>query len=320
MNMLTVHKQAASGPQTLYHEFLIKYRRGKACIWGFVEGKTDPSFYVGKAENMLPDRFEVEFWPAGNKQRVLDLYALFDWERFNQKQILFFVDRDLSGFIPDSNSSASNVYTTDNYSIENDLVTRPVCKRVLREMMGLEALRGGEMDAVLRLFDAQLSRFHQYMLPIMAHIVAWRRRGKRPCLENIRMRDLFEIDSGILRIRQVPGKYRTQPAYLCKKLKLTRQGLMKSYKTAAQDLKACKEPKRYVRGKYELWFLVSFSESVRKNATSFCAALRVAPKPTSSLGPNNAVCLVGPRARTPRSLRRFLKRTCCVYADGEAAA
>jgi hypothetical protein len=78
MNMLTVHKQAVSGTQTIYHEFLIKYLRGKECIWGFVEGKTDKSFYAGTAEHMLPDSFEVELWPAGNKQRVLDLYALFD--------------------------------------------------------------------------------------------------------------------------------------------------------------------------------------------------------------------------------------------------
>jgi hypothetical protein len=185
--------------------------------------------------------------------------------------------------------------------------------------MGLEVLRGREMDAVLRLFDAQLSKFHQYMLPIMAHIIAWQRRGERLLLENIRMKDLFEIDSGVLRKRQTPGKCRTQSAYLCKKLKLTRQGLMKSYKIATQDLKACKEPKRYVRGKYELWFLVSFSESVRKNAALFCRPLHAAPKPASALGSNNAVCLVGPRARAPRSLRCFLKRTCCVYAGGETS-
>ncbi len=319
MNMLTVHRQAASGPQSLYHEFLIRFRKGQACIWGFVEGKTDPSFYVGTAEHMLPDRFEVELWPAGNKQRVIDLYALFDWERFNQGQVLFFIDRDLSAFVPDCGSNAPNVYTTDNYSIENDLVTRQVCKRVLREIMGLEALRGAEMDTVLDLFDAQLSKFHCGVLRIMAHVVAWRRRGERPCSENLKMKDLFEIDSGILNTKKAPAGCRTQPAYLCKKLKLTRRGLMNPYRMAVRDLKRCKEPKHYVRGKYELWFLVSFCESVRQNAAVFCRTLHAAPKPETSLGVSNALCLVGPRARAPRSLRRFLKRTCCAYANGAVA-
>ncbi len=320
MTMLEVHKQAMSGPGSLYHEFLIKFQKGKACIWGFVEGKTDPSFYVGVAESMLPDSYEVEFWPAGNKQRVLDLHELFDWQRFNQNRIVFFVDQDLSTFVPDCGSSAKNVYTTDNYSIENDLVTRQVCKRVLREIMGLDALRGSEMDAVLGLFDTQLAKFHHSMVRVMAHVVAWRRCGQRPCSENIRIKDMFEVKAGRLHTRKAPGGCRTQPAYLCKKFKLTRRGLISSYKTAMKDLGRCKQPKRYVRGKYELWFLLSFCESIRQSAVGFCQALQKAPKPSTSLGEKNAVCLIGPRARAPRSLRSFLKRTCCAYANGALAA
>lgn len=312
--MLTVHKNALEGAQALYHEFLMQFSHTKACIWGFVEGRTDPSFYVGKAESMLPDSFEVDFWPAGNKKRVVDLYKLFDWSRFDKKQVLFFIDRDLSDYVPDHRLNAPNVYTTDNYSIENDLVANSVCKRILTEIMGLHELRGQEMDKVLSVFKAELLKFYRNLLPIMAYIVAWRRRGDRPCVENIKMKDLFCVQRGRLHRRSKPKGCRTVTDYLCKKLGLKRQKLRKLCAQAKRDLISSTQPKRFIRGKYELWFLVAFCESVRNAAPSFCHSLKAPPKSSVNLGTNNALCIVGTRARAPNSLKHFFRNTCCAYA------
>ncbi len=47
MNMLKVHREALAGEQWLYHEFLGRYSRTAKRIYGFVEGKEDPSYYSG---------------------------------------------------------------------------------------------------------------------------------------------------------------------------------------------------------------------------------------------------------------------------------
>ncbi len=198
MSMLKIHEESKSAAKLLYHNFINEYRRDKAYIYGFVEGKTDPSFYVGMAEEMLTRRWEVDFRPAGNRDRVLELWALFDWTRFDQNQILFFVDKDLADFCENSSISALNIYITTYYSIENYFVTPQVCKRVLKEIMGLAELRGPELNAIIQNFRSQLRKFHKSMIPIMANIIAWRRIGKKPHLNDIKMKDLFSFSKGKL--------------------------------------------------------------------------------------------------------------------------
>lgn len=47
MTMLQIHAAALSGPAPTYHVFLGRYRKAAKCVYGFVEGKDDPSFYRG---------------------------------------------------------------------------------------------------------------------------------------------------------------------------------------------------------------------------------------------------------------------------------
>ena len=169
-----LHNKVAS-----YHEFLARYSRRSKVVYGFVEGKEDPCFYRGLIELLLPGDWEVELWPAGNKDQVYHVHSGIDWRRFRKTRVCFFVDRDLSDMIPEKLPADRNIYVTSGYSIENDLVKKAICKRLLAELYGFAHADHGELEAVGVIFEKTRS-FLRRLIPVMAWIVHWRRRNKDP--------------------------------------------------------------------------------------------------------------------------------------------
>ena len=100
ISMLNLHAEALSSRVASYHEFLSRFSKSKKVVYGFVEGKEDPCFYRGFIEYSIPDDWEVELWPAGNRDQVFRIHRDIDWRRFPKKRVCFFVDRDLSALIP----------------------------------------------------------------------------------------------------------------------------------------------------------------------------------------------------------------------------
>lgn len=146
MSMLDVHSRAleqASGP---YHEFLLSYKASRPIVYGFVEGREDPSFYRGFIESALPDGWSVRLIRSGNRDSVLSVLAEMPWDWFSAERVCFFIDRDLSDFLPGTTTIAQNLYITDNYSIENDLVNSHVLERALEEIFGVTALEDVERE------------------------------------------------------------------------------------------------------------------------------------------------------------------------------
>ncbi|WP_206429934.1 DUF4435 domain-containing protein [Ralstonia solanacearum] len=102
--MLNIHLTAMQGTATVYHEFLLRYKPNERLVYGLVEGKEDPMFYRGIIEQALPKDWDVVLIPAGSRGEVLNAYGAFDWKRFSQQRICFFVDRDLTEFVGEKNS------------------------------------------------------------------------------------------------------------------------------------------------------------------------------------------------------------------------
>ena len=44
MSMLSIHQAALESSNTVLHEFLLRYKIQGKIVYGFVEGKDDPSF------------------------------------------------------------------------------------------------------------------------------------------------------------------------------------------------------------------------------------------------------------------------------------
>ena len=312
MDMLQVHAAALKRVSAAHHECLLRYKACANIVYGIVEGKEDPMFYRGLIEFHLPEGWEIELIPAGCKDEVFRAFEAFDWTQFSPKRICFFVDRDLSVFIPEIVVSAENIYVTDNYSIENDTVNFGVFKRLLIEVLNIGNLNPTESEAIEHRFSAALAFFQEAMVPVMAQILLWQRNGKKPCLNNIDLKDFFIFADGNIKLRNEFGSIfsRLQHAGRCLSLQASE---LTELSTVEAEFRNGQGTERFVRGKYQLWFLIEFALEIHRSISLLVGRIKVAPKVRISIGPKNAMVVLAPRARCPSSLQRFLERTYQLY-------
>lgn len=308
MGMIEVHQKAIESTTSVYHEFLGRYKASKKCVYGFVEGKEDPSFYRGFIEYILPQQWQVDLWPAGNKDKVVQLHDEFDWSRFSKKQIVFFIDKDLSPFIGEKIPIDLNIYVTDGYSIENSIVNRLTFNRLLCEVFNFSFIPKDELDKILDIFEAQLNIFTESLIPIIAWIVHWKRMGEKPCLDDIIMKHIFAFSYRRLELNNNPKGKHDFIEYIHSQCNIRYENAIDT-STIEQELKSYGTPVQIVRGKYLLWFLVEFALYVYKNISEFIPSIRQAPKINITISQSNGVIFVAPRTRIPESLREFLDLT-----------
>jgi hypothetical protein len=196
-SMLSVHSAAIDAKAASFHEFLLRYSKKRTIVYGFVEGKTDPTYYRGFIEYILPEGWDVELWPAGNKTSVLAIHANIDWSRYPKNRVCFFIDRDLSDLVKETLVKDVNIYITDCYSIENDVVKSSTVRRALTEIFGFSSANHSELDRACEAFNQALEAFMLAMVPLMAWILYWRRKSIPANLNDISMQHLFEYKSGV---------------------------------------------------------------------------------------------------------------------------
>ncbi|NYJ12504.1 hypothetical protein GGI64_003570 [Rhizobium leguminosarum] len=318
MTMLEVHASALAQIDEAYHEFLIRYDATKKSVFGFVEGKDDPSFYRSIVERFIPEDWSVEFLSSGNRNKVLDTEGAFDWNRFSRQQVVFFVDRDLVHFLNPHISYADNVYVTDGYSVENSIVTRDVFGRLLQEIHNVIDWTDQERQSVLTYFDEQLHAFQNLLVPVMAQIALWRQQNIKANLSNLDLSSLVRIVDGA--VTSTSGRESIEA-------KVGRLSECVGAEASPVDQQTAMEaifremggPDKLTRGKYLVWFLSLIANDCHSRIHHFVQAYRTPPRSKLTLGPNNVMAVAAPRARIPASLSAFLERTFIPYIASRSA-
>lgn len=90
MTMMDIHREALDSTAPAFHQFLGVYKNNIKCIYGFVEGKEDPSFYGNILDQNTPKSVEFEIIQQVKKTLVIKLYEEFDWGRFFKKTNVVF--------------------------------------------------------------------------------------------------------------------------------------------------------------------------------------------------------------------------------------
>lgn len=322
MSMLEVHKQARKNKvQVRFHEFKCTYKKDSKVIYGFCEGVDDLSFYRGPIESCLNDNWTIQLWEVGGVDNVVELFGKLDWRTYDKSQVIFFIDRDLTEFTDAKLPDERNVYITDNYSIENDVVNWNTCDRILTEILGFNALSIDEKREVRNVFEAELSSFIDQMVPVMSSIVSWRKKARKACLNDIYMKHLFEIKKGRLKSVSRPKQCQDVIEYIHKQCDLVVDA---DYDMAEGCVDFCTNSRhmKFTRGKYLLWFLAEFCLSVHRDCLQMPIIQSVAsqPKNSASFSHSSAVILISSRFRTPVSLKGFLSHTVEVYVTQKEAA
>lgn len=314
--MIEIHQDALASSNVPYNDFLLFYQMGKKMVYGFIEGKTDPSFYRTFLENVLPDRWECKLIQAGNKDKVLALYAAFDWSRFPRKAVCFFVDRDLSEFLGGEKYQGNNLFVSDNYSIENELMTEHTFERTLDEVCAVGSLQPAEMQKLKELFQINLALFKEALACVMAQIILWRRAQKNgnnfiARLDSVKVKTLFEFNSGVIALKPAftSATSRVQYAADAVEAPISSEAELQAAETEFRD-KAGIE--KFVRGKYLISFFLECTESLRLAIPILFKRHAQTPGKTAGVGEGNAMMIIGPRVRCPATLLSFLERN---YAD-----
>ncbi|MGX5828694.1 DUF4435 domain-containing protein [Mesorhizobium sp. 43Arga] len=308
MSMLDVHKDALEKVDEAYHEFLLRYNATNKSVYGFVEGKEDPSFYRSVIERFLPDDWSVELFVSGNRQKVLDAEAAFDWERFSRLQIAFYADQDLVHFLNPGCVYAPNVYVSDGYSIENSIATKDVFIRLLQEVHNVIDWTELERVSLSQHFVDQLAAFQEMMASMMAQIAIWRRDGVKANLSNLDLASIVAFSGGAFVVRQGYEHADARIDRLCQCV-----GAQASNAAEREAMEAtfreANGPANLTRGKYLIWFLAMLANEVHAKVTQFVASYRTPPKTRMAFGPANVMVVAAPRARIPNSFRVFLEST-----------
>lgn len=308
-NYLDSLKTVLDDKPEAYITFLKEYSTEKKVVYGFVEGKDDPCFYKGFIDNILPSEWHVKLYPAGNKKHVLKIYSCIDWNQYDKQRVTFYVDRDHSSIVPEHIIIDTNIYITDQYSIENYLVNEYMCERILREFFDLNHATRNELDAVLALFSEQLYEFYILIIPIIATIIRWRQFQKnkypqiRMNLNNLKLSKIFSFDKGKL----VQNNYLEEDklvAYLHSSCGVYPFGNF----TISRLNNYLLNNKRYdlIRGKYLIWFIIEFCLSIYNSWKTFFPSLASAPTTHLTISQTNGLALISGKARIPPTLKQFI--------------
>lgn len=279
--------------------------------YGFVEGKDDPSYYRRIINNNLPKKCEIKLYPCDGKKIVKYIHDKLDWKIYSNLRIVFFMDRDLSPIIEDKDIvNDTNVYITDKYSIENDILCEETLHAVMEDILGFPLLSDKEKLLISELFIKQEKIFETLMIPIMANIIFWKRNSISPAnYNNLNIKNIVKITNVIF-------TYKDSEQTAIETLYNESGVGLKFYNKEIVDkiyieIEKAEIINKITRGKYLATFFILLSNSIHDNYNEI--GLR---KPTGSgrcLNPRDIFETVALRCKTPESLQKFIKNTIECY-------
>lgn len=307
MSQLDYLRRARTTANAAFVRFVADYPRNPSAIHLFFEGDDDESFYMNFIGAVVPGGTLLVRYRCRNKRGVLYVYRKLDWGFYDPNRVLFFVDKDHSDFVSESLPEAENIFVTDCYSIENYVVCTHVFDRCTRELLHIDCA-ADEHSAMSQAFAAQLQMFHRMMLLIDAWIIYARRQGEDPNLSNLDPGLLFSIDPHLQLLRRVNSvracwKVLEERCRASVPLNEWREIL-----ALARDLKSNHTAKHHLRGKYELWFLVTYLERLRDLVEHVQQPGDRRKVIRTSVSQANAIEVLGPRVPLPARLSTFLRR------------
>ena len=313
MDYAEVLRAEARGAHAVFHQFALALSVNARAVFFFFEGEEDPTFYMPHIVARLSGRRHHIFICYGRTE-VLKAHDLVNRDGRGARQALFFIDKDHTDLLGHSEESLpSSVFQTDLYSIENYLSCEEVFRRFWTERLHLSDL-DPRYATCLNSLHRVTSSFEARCRVLVALILLGRGiDGSAPIklnLNNVQLEKIFHVAPDQGRCRYRPGALKHflaatdlgvhLPRYCGDRVKAIVRGRL--YGMA---------PKKYIRGKYDLWIfaktLIYFTRQLSDRETARrTGVLRATP--ATPLSVEAAVDSLAPLAPCPPSLATFLDR------------
>ncbi len=308
MSYLEYLKNKKSSADAIYLEFLLEYKKRAEQLFIFVEGRDDPSFYINCLTRLGFDRNKIYCLPCNSKANVLLIFNTINWNLYERKRVLFFIDKDFSDILGQVIEEAENIYTTTYYSFENYLVTQEIVESINSELLNIS--RSNKIsEYILAAFTRLLGDLYIKCKTLIATIIYMRAQGINANINNIKLFDILHFTDNLL-LKLKIKKLDELVAYINKNCgvqinDLNPKDLTLFFRTYNRVI----NKKNVVRGKYELAFLVKFYEKIVPVINRLPNGDKI--KFRSNLSCASAVEILAPRCSPPTRLVEFIEAIKC---------
>ena len=296
--------QEIENPHSILLEYKLKAKKDKPTVHLFVEGEGDKPFYGLFVRAVTQGTFRIEYYPCGDRNKVLEALAII--EEIQNNICLFFVDKDLTDFVQEETPENNRLYITDYYSIESFLVNPQILRTYLQETVS-QHNKNINLDVIEEKFEVQLSRFYKIMIPIMAWVIALKRQGKKPNIKNIDLSKIYTFNEEMVIVRTRGYNQSSRLAYLEYECGVSTDN---HCKTAIRETvrELCNNnPKMFVRGKWEAWFMLEFVKLLVPTMKTIADREKKPFKQYMPLHKSNFVEVLVSRTVCPPSLENFIR-------------
>lgn len=312
MNMLDKHDLVRKKPNVYFHKLLGEYKQEEEKIYIICEGNEDLGYYGHLIRNMYPNVSLRKMFVEG-KNNVLEIYKYIDWRVFSKNQILFFVDRDFSYWINEPQYIDSNIYITDKYSFENDIVNCHAFIDTLEDLYGFANATSSEIEGIRSKYNECWKRFVDNSKFFMAALVVSYLQTRMHFAKNIEINKIIKIEEENIWLDSVKGI--DISAYVYDKLLIHN-----NVKSEIEELFLRFEKDKihyFVRGKWALAFFLKMLEYIINNGEQFAPSLYKdgvkRPKRLCELHLEKAMSILAPRICAPDSLLEFVENNVKLY-------
>lgn len=279
--------------------------------YGFVEGKDDPSYYRTIINNYLPQGCSIILYQSNGKENVKYIYDELSQRNYPSNRISFFMDRDLSPIINDPNLIKNpQVYITDFYSIENDILSEDTLTNVMQDILGFSFASIKEVDIIKQHFNKERDNFENLMIPIMANIIFWKRNGLKPAnYRNLRIKDLISINNACVVSFRYNIEETIQILYKQSNVDYDKYYNRDIVDDIISEITKRALGKQILRGKYLAAFFIEYCNSIYEH----CDNIGIHRHNGRKLCASDIMDTIAPRSKPPYSLVCFINSTIMQY-------
>lgn len=274
MDQVDLLRNEAKSPHAVFHQFILtQSKSANDARFLFFEGEDDPVFYIGQILPYLCNREYHEFVCNG-RDGVIKLHDLCARDGRSTDRTLFFIDKDHSDILSPQATLPTCFFQTECYSFENYIVCESVFRRFWVERLHLQSTDARYANWLKR-FKGLSCSFASRMRLLMAIVLIGRgvdgRSTVKLNLNNVKLEKVISIDFKAERVRWLPrGGHNFFAASNLRDSSIFVRGdeIRHVYRKFLRE----KNPKCYIRGKYELWFFVQFLSMLSRTLGDKAAA------------------------------------------------
>jgi hypothetical protein bfra3_15159 len=303
-------RQERKGRTIPLARFYADFKVGSSNIcYGFVEGEDDPSYYRTVIKNKLPKGCSIILYPSNGKENVKYIFEEISQRNFPINRITYFIDRDLSSIIEDPNLiCGAQIYVTDNYSIENDILSEDTFVSIAQDLLGFSTLTLEELERLKQCYILAKEKFENIMVPIMANIIHWKKCNCKPAnYKNLKIKDIICVKNGIVNFK---SNMEDAIKILYQQSQVDFNYYQKDkIEIIMNDITDRKLSSKILRGKYLATFFVKFCNSLYDDYENIGFARNKGRKISDS----DIMDSVAPRSIPPESLIDFVSNVILPY-------